>query len=48
MQITTIEIFTYWIKWCNWLFVKVTTDEGMAEHSARPQPASGSSESLWR
>jgi galactonate dehydratase len=29
MQITTIETFTYWIKWCNWLFVKVSTDEGL-------------------
>jgi hypothetical protein len=29
MQITKIETFTYWIKWCNWLFVKVSTDEGL-------------------
>jgi galactonate dehydratase len=29
MQITTIETFTYWIKWCNWLFVRVSTDEGL-------------------
>jgi galactonate dehydratase len=27
MQITKIETFTYWIEWCNWLFVKVSTDE---------------------
>jgi len=29
MKITTIETFKYWINWCNWLFVKVTTDEGL-------------------
>jgi galactonate dehydratase len=29
MQITAIETFAYWIKWCNWLFVKVSTDEGL-------------------
>jgi galactonate dehydratase len=29
MQITKIETFTYWIEWCNWLFVKVSTDEGL-------------------
>ncbi len=29
MKITTIETFKYWINWCNWLFVKVSTDEGV-------------------
>jgi galactonate dehydratase len=29
MKIVKIETFKYWIKWCNWLFVKVTTDEGL-------------------
>jgi galactonate dehydratase len=29
MQITAFETFAYWIKWCNWLFVKISTDEGL-------------------
>jgi galactonate dehydratase len=29
MKITRIETHTYWINWCNWLFVKVSTDEGL-------------------
>lgn len=29
MKITKIETFKYWIEWCNWLFVKVTTDDGL-------------------
>ncbi len=29
MQITKIEMFKYWINWCNWLFVKVSTDAGL-------------------
>jgi galactonate dehydratase len=29
MKITKIETFKYWIDWCNWLFVKVSTDEGL-------------------
>lgn len=29
MKITKIETFKYWIQWCNWLFVKVSTDEGL-------------------
>ena len=29
MKIAKIETFTYWIEWCNWLFVKVTTDDGL-------------------
>ena len=26
MKITKIETYTYWIEWCNWLFVKVLTN----------------------
>ena len=29
MKITAIETHVYWIEWCNWLFVKVITDEGL-------------------
>jgi galactonate dehydratase len=29
MKITKIETLTHWIGWCNWLFVKVSTDEGL-------------------
>ncbi len=29
MKITKIETFCHWIEWCNWLFVKVSTDEGL-------------------
>ncbi|HET8627616.1 MAG TPA: mandelate racemase/muconate lactonizing enzyme family protein [Thermomicrobiales bacterium] len=29
MKITNIETYTHWIEWCNWLFVKVSTDEGL-------------------
>ena len=29
MKITNVETFKYWINWCNWLFVKVSTDEGV-------------------
>ena len=29
MRITKIETFKFWILWCNWLFVKVSTDEGL-------------------
>jgi galactonate dehydratase len=29
MKITTIETFPFWIDWCNWLFVRVSTDEGV-------------------
>ena len=28
-KIAKIETFKYWIEWCNWLFVKVTTDDGL-------------------
>jgi galactonate dehydratase len=29
VKITKIETFKYWIEWCNWLFVRVSTDEGL-------------------
>ncbi len=29
MKIAKVETFTYWIEWCNWLFVKMTTDDGL-------------------
>jgi galactonate dehydratase len=29
MKITRVETFTYWINWCNWLLVKIETDEGL-------------------
>jgi galactonate dehydratase len=29
VKITKIETFKYWIEWCNWLFVRVSTDEGV-------------------
>jgi galactonate dehydratase len=29
VKITRIETFKYWIQWCNWLFVKLSTDEGV-------------------
>jgi galactonate dehydratase len=29
MKITKIETFKYWIQWCNWLLVKVSTDDGL-------------------
>lgn len=29
MKITEIETYKYWASWCNWLFVKVSTDEGL-------------------
>jgi galactonate dehydratase len=30
MKITKIETFKFWIDWCNWLFVRVDTDEGLS------------------
>ena len=30
MRITRIETFKYWVDWCNWLFVRVDTDEGLS------------------
>lgn len=29
MKIVKVETFKYWIQWCNWMFVKVSTDEGL-------------------
>ncbi|MAF12031.1 mandelate racemase [Candidatus Poribacteria bacterium] len=29
MKIVKIETHKYWIEWCNWLFVKVITDDGL-------------------
>jgi galactonate dehydratase len=29
VKITRIETFKYWAEWCNWLFVRVSTDEGL-------------------
>jgi galactonate dehydratase len=29
MKIVKIETFKYWANWCNWLFVKLSTDEGL-------------------
>lgn len=29
MKITKIETFKFWVDWCNWLFVRITTDEGL-------------------
>jgi galactonate dehydratase len=29
MKITAIETSKHWITWCNWLFVKISTDEGI-------------------
>jgi galactonate dehydratase len=30
MRITRIETFKFWVDWCNWLFVRVDTDEGLS------------------
>lgn len=29
MKITKIETFKYWVDWCNWMFVRIETDEGL-------------------
>jgi galactonate dehydratase len=29
MKIRKIETFKFWVDWCNWLFVRITTDEGL-------------------
>ena len=29
MRITSIDTFRHWVDWCNWLVVRVTTDEGI-------------------
>lgn len=30
MKITGIRTFKYWVDWCNWLFVRIDTDEGLS------------------
>jgi len=30
MKITRIETFKFWVDWCNWLFVRIDTDEGIS------------------
>jgi len=29
MRITKVETFKFWVDWCNWLFVRISTDEGL-------------------
>jgi galactonate dehydratase len=29
MKIVAIDTYKHWAEWCNWLFVRVTTDEGL-------------------
>ncbi|MFZ0215653.1 MAG: mandelate racemase/muconate lactonizing enzyme family protein, partial [Candidatus Dormiibacterota bacterium] len=29
MKVVAIDVFKHWAKWCNWLFVRVSTDEGL-------------------
>lgn len=29
MRITAVDTFKVWVDWCNWLFVRVSTDEGL-------------------
>jgi galactonate dehydratase len=29
MKITAVRTFTHWVDWCNWLFVRIDTDEGV-------------------
>ncbi len=29
MKITAVTTFRYWVDWCNWLFVRIDTDEGL-------------------
>jgi galactonate dehydratase len=30
MKITAIHTFKFWVDWCNWLFVRIDTDEGLS------------------
>ena len=30
MRITRIETSKHWVDWCNWLFVRIDTDEGLS------------------
>jgi len=29
MKIVGVTVFKYWVDWCNWLFVRIDTDEGL-------------------
>ena len=29
MKIARVETTAHWVDWCNWLFVKITTDDGL-------------------
>src|SRR5690606_13974090 len=29
MKIVRVDTFTHWIEWCNWLFVRIETDDGL-------------------
>ncbi|MBL8655225.1 MAG: D-galactonate dehydratase, partial [Alphaproteobacteria bacterium] len=29
MKITKIETHKHWVDWCNWMFVRIETDEGL-------------------
>lgn len=29
MKIVAVDVFKYWATWCNWLFVRISTDEGL-------------------
>jgi galactonate dehydratase len=29
LRITKVETFKFWVDWCNWLFVRLSTDEGI-------------------
>ncbi|MGH7922487.1 MAG: mandelate racemase/muconate lactonizing enzyme family protein, partial [Candidatus Dormibacteraceae bacterium] len=29
MKVVAIDVFKHWASWCNWLFVRVSTDEGL-------------------
>ena len=29
MKITRVETFKFWVDWCNWMFVRISTDEGL-------------------
>ncbi|MEP7064100.1 MAG: mandelate racemase/muconate lactonizing enzyme family protein [Betaproteobacteria bacterium] len=30
MKITAVHTFKFWVDWCNWLFVRIDTDEGLS------------------
>src|SRR5690606_10646851 len=29
VKISAIDVFRYWVDWCNWLVVRIETDEGL-------------------